>query len=59
MVEHVLGKDGVTGSIPVSSLIHIYARINYLRMYWLQEPQLYDNQEQEIAPREAGFKEVL
>ena len=48
--EHVLGKDGVTGSIPVSSfvvglsflgVVKRNARDNNFRMHRLQEPELY------------------
>ena len=45
-VEHVLGKDGVTGSIPVSSLIFLkYARNNYFRVHGLQKQKLHYDKE--------------
>ena len=52
-VEHVLGKDGVTGSIPVGGLFSdgktFYERTYFVRMSDLQEQALFDHQEQEEA----------
>ena len=56
LAEHVLGKDGVTGSIPVSSFfkdgcsrlltaILSYARDNHIRVHGLQKQELHHDQE--------------
>ena len=44
LAEHVLGKDGVTSSILVSSLKNKYARNNHIRVYGLQEKKLHDDE---------------
>ena len=49
LVEHILGKDEVTGSIPViSSLIqeNRNERNNNFRMHRVQKKKLYDNKKQ-------------
>ena len=69
LVEHFLGKEEVTGSIPVASSgvprVYIFlnevgrARHHHARVYGLQAPELLDNEEQEEAFRPGGIQEVL
>ena len=60
LVERVLGKDEVTGSIPVDGseeLVENFqermdcARYYYLGMHWVQAPKLFFNEEQEETNR--------
>jgi tRNA A37 threonylcarbamoyladenosine biosynthesis protein TsaE len=59
LVEHFLGKEEVTGSIPVASssaafikiLEHRRERYYHFGMYRLQEKELFHNEEQEETNR--------
>ena len=69
LVEHVLGKDEVTGSSPVASSEHDVelngngayrrARDHHAGMHKLQTTQLLDHQEPEEPDRPRGVQEIL
>jgi hypothetical protein len=69
VVERVLGKDEVTGSIPVNGSsffpvplrkgVENAARDYHVPVYRVQEPELFVHQKQEDHDGTAGTKEIL